>query len=200
MTRHARIGPRRAQLLTLLILGAIGATLAAPAIGYPVAPVVPTLKWHRCPSHSDFDCASAKVPLEAIYCSESPNPPPSSFAEQAAFADARSGPVGQYWTWLGEPCSTWPARAAERYAGPWNKRTHTTILLVNTTVDPATPYSGALAMSRQLARTRLLTLDGYGHTSLLNPSACVNSYESRYFISGVLPPRGARCRQDHQPF
>ena len=55
-------------------------------------------------------------------------------------------------------------------------------------------------MARDLARARLLTVDGYGHTELLNPSACAGNYESRYFIRGTLPPRGTRCRQDRPPF
>ena len=55
-------------------------------------------------------------------------------------------------------------------------------------------------MARQLARARLLTLDGYGHPALPNPSSCVNRYESRYFIAETLPPSGIRCPQDAQPF
>ena len=55
-------------------------------------------------------------------------------------------------------------------------------------------------MAQQLGRARLLTLDGYGHTALLNPSGCVKRYEARYFVSGVLPPKGTRCAQDAVPF
>jgi hypothetical protein len=72
--------------------------------------------------------------------------------------------------------------------------------VIGNTFDPATPLRGAMAMQRALARARLLTLDGYGHTSLINPSACVNRFESRYFINGTLPPKGARCTQDGTPF
>jgi hypothetical protein len=39
-------------------------------------------------------------------------------------------------------------------------------------------------MARQLARARLLTMDGYGHSALFNPSSCMNRYENRYFING----------------
>jgi hypothetical protein len=72
--------------------------------------------------------------------------------------------------------------------------------LISTTHDPATPYRGAVAMTRQLARARLLTVDGYGHTMLANPSACANLYISRYLIDKALPPKGAVCEQDQQPF
>jgi hypothetical protein len=55
-------------------------------------------------------------------------------------------------------------------------------------------------MSRQLARARLLTVDGYGHATLLNPSRCASRYEGRYFIRGKLPPPGTHCAQNVQPF
>lgn len=32
-------------------------------------------------------------------------------------------------------------------------------------------------MTRDLARARLLTIDGFGHTELPNPSACAIGYE-----------------------
>ena len=55
-------------------------------------------------------------------------------------------------------------------------------------------------MARELADARLLTLNGYGHTALHNPSNCVGRHAVRYFLSGVLPPRRAACEQDTPPF
>ena len=133
-------------------------------------------------------------------CGETPNPPAASFPAVDAFAHRRSGVVGPYWTWDYEPCSTWPVRSASRYAGPWNRPTANPVLVIGNTFDPATPYRSAVAMSRRLARARLLTLDGYGHTALLNPSACVIRYQDEYLTRGTLPPPGARCSQDHHPF
>jgi hypothetical protein len=43
-------------------------------------------------------------------------------------------------------------------------------------------------------------MDGYGHTALLNTSSCINRYEGRYFVSGVLPPQQTTCAQDGKPF
>jgi hypothetical protein len=71
---------------------------------------------------------------------------------------------------------------------------------VGNTYDPNTPYENSISMSKQLARARLLTLDGYGHTALENPSSCVQAYESRYLINLTLPPTGAICHQNQQPF
>jgi len=55
-------------------------------------------------------------------------------------------------------------------------------------------------MSRNLARARLLTVDGYGHTEFDNPSTCATTYEIRYFLAGALPRAGTICQQDAAPF
>jgi pimeloyl-ACP methyl ester carboxylesterase len=136
----------------------------------------------------------------AIACGEVPSPAASAFPAIDAFAQQRSGIVGPFWAWDYEPCATWPVRSAHRYTGRWDHRTAHPVLVIGNTFDPATPLRGAVAMSRALARARLLTLDGYGHTALLNRSVCVNRRVARYFVTGALPSRGARCAQDEKPF
>jgi len=136
----------------------------------------------------------------AIVCGEVPSPPARAFPGIDAFARDRSGVVGPFWAFDYEPCSTWPVQSAHRYTGPWNHRTPNPVLLVGNTFDPATPLRGATIMARELDRARLLTLDGYGHTALLNPSSCVNRYETSYIIDLALPPEGTRCAQDDAPF
>lgn len=135
--------------------------------------------------------------LLAIACSESPNPPPVAFPGLDALASRRSGIAGPPWAWLSEPCATWPAVAANRYAGPWNRRTANPVLVIGTTYDPATPYQGSVAMAHQLARARLLTVDGYGHGTT---SPCADRFLARYLIYKTLPPNGAKCAQSPQPF
>ncbi|MFH8804001.1 alpha/beta hydrolase [Streptomyces sp. NPDC017936] len=136
-----------------------------------------------------------------VLCGDSPNPrDPGAYHVLEEAAAARSGDAGRYWTWATEPCSTWPARHADRYAGPWNRPTAHPVLLVGTTYDPSTPYEGAKAMSRALADARLLTHHGYGHTTLANPSSCVSDHVGRYVLDGVLPPPGTSCEPDTAPF
>ena len=103
-------------------------------------------------------------------------------------------------SWFDEPCATWPATDADGYFGPWNRRTANPLLVLGNTYDPATPYQDSVQMAKELARARLLTVDGYGHTALLNPSRCVNNYESNYFVKGALPPNGTVCHQNQRPF
>jgi hypothetical protein len=137
----------------------------------------------------------------AVQCGESPNPrSPGYFRALAVFAFARAGDVGPNWSWNDEPCASWPAVAADPYRGPWDRHTANPLLVIGNTFDPSTAYEGSVAMARELARARLLTVDGYGHSALLNPSTCANHYVSRYFVTGALPPPGTVCQQDAPPF
>ncbi|MER7466422.1 alpha/beta fold hydrolase [Streptomyces sp. NPDC097981] len=138
----------------------------------------------------------------AVWCSDSPNPSdPAVYHGLEEDSARRTGDAGRFWTWAAEPCATWPARSADGYDGPWNRPTAHPVLVIGTRYDPSTPYAGAQAMARELADARLLTNDGYGHTALFNnASTCINTYESRYFVDGTLPPPGAICRPDKTPF
>jgi pimeloyl-ACP methyl ester carboxylesterase len=137
----------------------------------------------------------------AVPCAESPNPrSPAVFRALGALAFARAGDIGPSWSWGDEPCASWPATAVDRYVGPWDRPTANPVLVIGNTLDPSTPYEGAVAMADELGRARLLTVDGYGHTAFLNPSTCAANHESRYLVEGTLPPPGTVCQQDRQPF
>ncbi|MGH3284874.1 MAG: alpha/beta hydrolase [Streptosporangiaceae bacterium] len=138
----------------------------------------------------------------AVLCSDSPNPrDPRVYPGLARLSYARSGPFGPEYTWQSEECAAWPAAAArDRYTGPWNRPTASTILLFGNTGDPTTPYQDSVALSRELARARLLTVDGYGHTETNNPSTCAMGDGVRYLLTGTLPPAGTVCPQNATPF
>ena len=138
----------------------------------------------------------------AVLCSDSPNPRnPAVYLAAGRRAYARSGAFGLEQPWKTEACADWPAAAAkDRYSGPWNRPTATTILVLGNTGDPILPYQNSVAMSRDLARARLLTVDGYGHTESGNPSACATDYETRYLLTGALPPPRTVCKENAAPF
>lgn len=139
----------------------------------------------------------------AVLCSDSPNPRNlSAYAADAKLAYARSGGFGLQWLWSTEACAQWPGDGAEdRYTGPWNRPTVSTILLLANTGDTGLPYDqDALAMEHALARARLLTVQGYGHTEFANPSTCALNYELAYLQTGVLPRAGTVCRENAAPF
>jgi pimeloyl-ACP methyl ester carboxylesterase len=134
----------------------------------------------------------------SVVCGESPNP--TSAAANVAQAQASYRRAGlNSWPFVAM-CRGWTARASDRYLGPWNKPTPVPVLVIGNTFDPATSYSSSRRMARALAAGRLLTVDGFGHTVLLNPSRCAQDRVASYLIDGILPPVGTRCRQDEPPF
>ena len=136
-----------------------------------------------------------------VECGDSPNPrPPAKFLTLDRSAYALFGPIGVVDLWADEPCASWPVRAADQYVGPWNHPTPNPILLIGNTNDPSTPYRNSIGMARELAEARVLTVDGYGHTVLLNPSRCAQRLEDDYLVNLSLPPEGTVCVQDRQPF
>jgi pimeloyl-ACP methyl ester carboxylesterase len=184
-----------------------GAAGQRPAAGAITAPALPARTLPLLPAPGGPFAPVASSPYAgveqtyAILCADSPNPrDPASYPAQAAFGYARSGGFGPDAAWLSEPCATWPATDADGYYGPWDRRTANPVLVVGNTYDPATPYADSLIMAAELARARLLTVAGYGHTALANPSTCANDYEAGYFLTGALPPAGTVCQQDQQPF
>jgi pimeloyl-ACP methyl ester carboxylesterase len=91
----------------------------------------------------------------------------------------------------------WPVEADTRYEGPFRyQRGRTPILVIGNTFDPATPYSGSVAMARQLRNARLLTLNGDGHTAYGGNSTCIDDQVDAFFFDLTLPPRGATCDYD----
>jgi pimeloyl-ACP methyl ester carboxylesterase len=133
----------------------------------------------------------------AILCADSPNP-----GDPAAYAAAATlGLFAPHYAYTTEGCADWPAAAAQdRYTGPWNRPTASTILLLANTGDPITAYQDSVAMSRDLARARLLTVDGYGHTTGNNPSSCAINDAVQYTLTGALPAPGTVCPQNGTPF
>jgi hypothetical protein len=88
---------------------------------------------------------------------------------------------------------------AGRYIGPFDRRTPNKVLVVGNLSHPATRYQDAVSTSRILARGRLLTVAGWGHTSLFLSSRA-DRHLSRYLLTGRVPPRGTVCGLDVIPF
>jgi pimeloyl-ACP methyl ester carboxylesterase len=101
--------------------------------------------------------------------------------------------------WLAVPCAGFPVVNTDRYSGPWNRSTPNPVLVIGTRYDPQTAYAGARRVAGLLGNAKLLTLDGYGHTTDVDPSRCVDHALSAYLIR----PASAReqtCHPDRQPF
>jgi pimeloyl-ACP methyl ester carboxylesterase len=135
-----------------------------------------------------------------VACSDTDNPDRySAWSAAGQAADAQFGYFGRLWTWASSPCAEWEGVDSARYTGPFTARTSAPVLVVGTRFDPATRYEGAQRVDQLLPRARLLTVQGWGHTSL-GLSRCADNAIARYLLTGGLPKAGAICRQDSVPF
>jgi pimeloyl-ACP methyl ester carboxylesterase len=138
--------------------------------------------------------------FNAVACVDTVNPPdPFAWPRAGDLGDRRAAPFGRLWTWESDACATWGAKDTDRYLGPFRARTSAPVLIVGNRLDPATPYRGAVTLDRLMPRSRLLTVDYAGHTSL-GQSRCVTRAVTRYLVDGVLPAPRAVCRSDRKPF
>jgi hypothetical protein len=135
-----------------------------------------------------------------VACSDSDNPDSYAvWSTQAALAGAQFGYFGPLWTWITSICAKWTGADADRYTGPFNRATASPVLVVGNLFDPATRYEGAVTAHDLLPNSALLTVHGWGHTSLFL-SACADNVIARYLVDVVTPAPGTVCEQDHVPF
>ena len=91
----------------------------------------------------------------------------------------------------------WPVDDEDAYGGPFAVDPSAPApLVVGTTHDPATPYSGAEALAEQLGNAALLTMDGDGHTAYGGNSACIDRATEAYLVDLTLPAEGTVCAQE----
>ncbi|MFE3187896.1 alpha/beta hydrolase [Nocardia sp. NPDC059240] len=134
----------------------------------------------------------------AVICGESPSPATvDGYLRGAHTSYTRAGYTP--WPW-GATCLGWTVHEDNTYTGPWDRAASTPVLVIGNTFDPATAYDSSKAMAAALPGARLLTVDGYGHTELLNPSACAQSHIADYLINGALPAPDTVCKQNKGPF
>jgi pimeloyl-ACP methyl ester carboxylesterase len=135
-----------------------------------------------------------------VACADSDNPHSySAWSSAGAAEEASYAPFGEIWTWASSICAKWPFADSDRYTGPFTHTTAHPVLVIGNLWDPATRYQGAVTASNLLPGSRLLTVHGWGHTSLFL-SECADEVQARYLVDLTLPPVGTVCDQDHVPF
>ncbi len=91
--------------------------------------------------------------------------------------------------WFNAACAFWPLRGPakpERIGAAGLPP----ILLLQGTLDAATPYAGALVVRRLLPASRLVAVQGsgnHGQSLTSPPNQCVDGFLNRYLTSGSLP-------------
>jgi pimeloyl-ACP methyl ester carboxylesterase len=91
--------------------------------------------------------------------------------------------------WFNAACAFWPVKGP---AQPLQIKGQGLpgILMLQGTLDPATPYAGAQVAHRLLPSARMVVVEGGGNhgQSLADPpNTCVNNYLNQYLATGALP-------------
>jgi pimeloyl-ACP methyl ester carboxylesterase len=101
--------------------------------------------------------------------------------------------------WFNASCAFWPVKGPSQPLQISGKGLPG-ILMLQGTLDPATPYAGAQDAHKLLPSARMVVVEGGGNhgQSLEDPSnACVQSYLNAYLATGALPsqpgPVNATC-------
>jgi hypothetical protein len=132
----------------------------------------------------------------AVNCGDLPHPTTSADVEALAARAVGSATVlpelsGAYVRAFALPCTHWPVPAPavlEAVTAPGAAP----ILVVGNTGDPVTPYDAARRVAGSLARGRLLTYHGAGHT-IYGKDDCANTSIDSYLMDLAVPPVGAGC-------
>jgi pimeloyl-ACP methyl ester carboxylesterase len=91
--------------------------------------------------------------------------------------------------WFNAACAFWPVHGPARPTQIKGAGLPG-ILMLQGTLDAATPYQGALIARRQLPTARMVTVPGggnHGQSLASPPNQCVNGYLNRYLAAGALP-------------
>jgi pimeloyl-ACP methyl ester carboxylesterase len=92
--------------------------------------------------------------------------------------------------WYNAPCLNWQAKPGTPVKINGSKVSGA--LLIDETLDAATPYTGSLEVRRLFPNSSLLALPGgTSHANSLDGDACEDNTIARYLANGTLPPRRA---------
>jgi pimeloyl-ACP methyl ester carboxylesterase len=130
--------------------------------------------------------------FQSTFCLDFPVPTDIASYDKLGPSFTQASPLFGPWSqYSNYQCAVWPSKA-KRDEGPIKVEGVPPILLVGGTDDPATPYSEAQSVNRQIAGSVLLTRQGNGHTSY-DASACAHTAIDAYLINLTVPAAGTVC-------
>ena len=101
----------------------------------------------------------------------------------AHVADVRLGSI-----FYGDlPCAYWPSHPASEARPGYLTNTPFPVFVLNSSVDPATPYAGALRVYHHLADAYLITQPGGPHVIFGRGVACVDNPVTNFVVKGKRP-------------
>ncbi|MBV6699780.1 alpha/beta hydrolase [Kitasatospora aureofaciens] len=138
----------------------------------------------------------------AVNCQDKPYPSNDrAFANAARKWEKEAPTFGRYQAFDAPACASWPAPAvdAERYAGPWNKKSANTVMVIGNLYDPATQYKFAQRMQQELGNAVLVSVDSIEHCAV-GRSKALNELVTRYLVDQRPPQAGQLLKPDLDPF
>jgi pimeloyl-ACP methyl ester carboxylesterase len=128
---------------------------------------------------------------DAVQCSDVQWPQSWSRWAQDNWAIYQQAPF-ETWSnvWFNAPCLYWPAKFGTPVKIDGSKVA--SALLIDETLDAATPYEGSLEVRRLFPHSSLLALPGgTSHANSLYGNLCEDDTIARYLATGALPKRKA---------
>ena len=127
-----------------------------------------------------------------VTCNDLATDPDDATIQAMGRAWAKQYPMFGLWQAAGlTQCSGWQKQRTP--IPPETAAGSSPILVVGNLHDPATPYAGAVNLTKELGRASLLSWNGEGHTSYLEGSTCVDRAVNAYLINKTLPTPNTTC-------
>ncbi|MGW6917994.1 alpha/beta hydrolase [Kitasatospora sp. NPDC054939] len=170
----------------------------APDDAYVLAKTVPNAL-REAPADTPY---TADDSYYGVNCQDKPYPSSPGLVPLVARAwELESPTFGRYQAFDVPACASWPvpARDAERFTGPWNRRTANPVLVVGNTFDPATQYEFSKRMQRQLGNAALVTVDVVEHCAI-GKSKELNGLVTSYLVDKAVPRAGLVLKPDADAF
>jgi hypothetical protein len=113
-------------------------------------------------------------------------------ADAKEFA-AKAPVFGPYIAFAGVHCQFLPQPSTQRAPNTLTQIKTAPIIVIGTIRDPATPYAWSVSLAKIFTGSRLISLDGDGHTGQGRGSACVDDAVDAYLLTGTLPTSNLSC-------
>lgn len=91
------------------------------------------------------------------------------------------------------PCSYWPSAATSPARPGYLTDTPFPVFVLNSSVDPATPFAGAMRVHDHLSDAYLIVQPGGPHVIFGRGVACIDDPVTAFLVDGALPPRTTTC-------
>lgn len=147
------------------------------------------------------DAENGSAVYTAVECNDAPWPTNWEVWDRDNTMLARLAPF-ETWdnAWMNLPCAFWPAPRQQPLEVRTKRGALPPTLILAAERDAATPYDGALELSRRLKGSVLITeRDAGTHGIGGGSNACVNGYLEDYLLHGETPVRRADCAPHLEP-